>query len=82
MLNNTNILFRLGKSTGIVTTARIQDATPAAAYAKAPSRAWYSDASLPGYARLKGCADISSQLVDNKGINVSNHSIFISIWYC
>lgn len=60
----------VGKSTGIVTTSRIQDATPAAAYAKSPSRAWYSDVSLPKTARMQRCADISSQLVKNKKINV------------
>ncbi|CAB1349175.1 unnamed protein product [Coregonus sp. 'balchen'] len=36
-----------GKSVGIVTTTRVQHATPAATYAHSASRRWYSDADVP-----------------------------------
>ncbi|RXN16886.1 alkaline phosphatase-like protein [Labeo rohita] len=39
-----------GKSVGIVTTTRVQHATPAASYAHSVSRTWYSDADLPSSA--------------------------------
>lgn len=62
-----------GKSTGIVTTARITHATPAALYAHAPSRYWEDDSRVPPTVR-KECKDIAMQLVENepgRNINVS-----------
>src|SRR3546814_14415463 len=50
--------------TGIVTTARLTHATPAATYAHVPNRGWESDASLPVAAREAGCRDIASQFLD------------------
>ncbi|XP_049872225.1 alkaline phosphatase-like isoform X1 [Pectinophora gossypiella] len=61
-----------GKSTGIVTTARVTHATPAALYAHAPSRYWEDDSRVPPTVR-KDCKDIAMQLVENepgKNINV------------
>lgn len=61
-----------GKSSGIVTTARITHATPAALYAHAPSRYWEDDSRVPPTVR-KDCKDIALQLVENepgKSINV------------
>ncbi len=52
-----------GLSTGIVTTARITHATPAANYAKTPSRGWEHNGKLPKDAVGK-CEDIASQLVN------------------
>ncbi len=55
----------VGKSTGLVSTARITHATPAANYAHTPERNWEADANQPA-----GCAvpDIARQLVEfNKG---------------
>ncbi|MFP4518387.1 MAG: alkaline phosphatase [Oceanicaulis sp.] len=52
-----------GMATGIVSTARITHATPAAAYAHAPSRDWEVDAVLPEDAVAAGCTDIAAQLV-------------------
>ncbi|MCK7597907.1 alkaline phosphatase [Microbulbifer sp. CAU 1566] len=46
----------LGKSTGVISTARITHATPAAAYAKVPERNWE-------YSAPDGCKDIATQLV-------------------
>ncbi|XP_056116500.1 alkaline phosphatase, intestinal, tandem duplicate 1 [Rhinichthys klamathensis goyatoka] len=59
-----------GKSVGIVTTTRVQHASPAAAYAHSVSRSWYSDADVPSAARRQGCSDIATQLVTNTDIDV------------
>lgn len=53
-----------GMATGVVSTARITHATPAATYAHSPDRNWEDDGSLPDEAVERGCADIASQLVD------------------
>ncbi|EAT11131.1 alkaline phosphatase family protein [Oceanobacter sp. RED65] len=52
-----------GLSTGIVTTARITHATPAAAYAKSPDRNWEDISDMPQEAIDAGCEDIASQLI-------------------
>lgn len=52
-----------GLRTGVVTTARLTHATPAAAYAHLPDRGWESDADLPPEARAQGCVDIAAQLL-------------------
>jgi len=54
----------LGMATGIVSTARITHATPAATYAHTPNRDWESDAELSAEALANGCKDIASQLID------------------
>ncbi|XP_030008213.1 alkaline phosphatase, tissue-nonspecific isozyme [Sphaeramia orbicularis] len=59
-----------GKSVGIVTTTRVQHATPAATYAHSASRKWYSDADMPASAKKEGCTDIASQLLNNTDIDV------------
>ena len=53
-----------GLSTGIISTARITHATPAATYAKVAGRDWENDTNLTDEARANGCADIAAQLVD------------------
>lgn len=53
-----------GMGAGIVTTARLTHATPAALYAHAADRNWENDADLTDAARDGGCTDIASQLVD------------------
>lgn len=60
-----------GKSVGIVTTTRVQHASPGAAYAHSASRSWYADANMPKEALRDGCKDIAYQLVHNTDINVS-----------
>ncbi|ROQ18931.1 alkaline phosphatase [Gallaecimonas pentaromativorans] len=52
-----------GKSTGIVSTARITHATPAATYAHTPERDWEADSNLTAEAVANGCHDIAYQLV-------------------
>ena len=53
-----------GMATGIVTTARLTHATPAATYAHSPDRNWESDADMPSHARDAGCMDIASQFIE------------------
>ncbi len=62
----TDTLFELaeraGRATGIVTTARLTHATPAATYAETASRNWESDKDLPEDAG--NCKDIAAQFID------------------
>jgi len=53
-----------GYATGVVSTATITHATPAAAYAHAADRNWEHDAALSAEAQAAGCADIARQLVE------------------
>ena len=55
-----------GKSTGVVTTARLTHATPAATYAHVPERNWENDSHIPlGADDSKlTCHDIARQLVE------------------
>ncbi|CAH2047067.1 unnamed protein product, partial [Iphiclides podalirius] len=60
-----------GKSSGIVTTARVTHATPAALYAHTPSRYWEDDSRVPPTVR-RDCKDIALQLVENEpGRNIN-----------
>ncbi|XP_038820186.1 alkaline phosphatase-like [Salvelinus namaycush] len=54
-----------GKSVGIVTTTRVNHATPSAAYAHCVDRDWYSDGEMPAEAVRAGCKDIAMQLFEN-----------------
>jgi alkaline phosphatase len=53
-----------GLSTGIVSTATITHATPAAAYAHTAQRDWEVDANMPDAAKAAGCIDIARQMVE------------------
>jgi alkaline phosphatase len=53
-----------GMATGVVTTARLTHATPAACYAHTGDRDWEADADLPADARAAGFPDIARQLVE------------------
>jgi len=55
-----------GKATGIVTTTRVTDASPAGAYAHTAHRNWESDKdikSFKGKTNITQCEDIARQLV-------------------
>ncbi|MCJ8301788.1 alkaline phosphatase [Shewanella sp.] len=52
-----------GLSTGVVSTARITHATPAATFAATPERNWEADSNLPAEAIANECKDIAYQLV-------------------
>ncbi|GLX78239.1 alkaline phosphatase [Thalassotalea insulae] len=53
-----------GLSTGVVSTARITHATPAATYAKSADRNWEDVSDMPSEAVEQGCEDIAAQLVN------------------
>jgi alkaline phosphatase len=53
-----------GLSTGIISTARITHATPAATYAKSADRNWEDFSDMPSQAVTEGCEDIASQLIN------------------
>jgi alkaline phosphatase len=53
-----------GMSTGVVTSARLTHATPAATYAKSADRNWEDISDMPQEAIDAGCEDIASQLVN------------------
>ncbi len=52
------------KSVGIISTARITHATPAAVFAHAMYRGWEADRDIKGPAAENGCVSIAAQLVD------------------
>ena len=65
---------KAGKSIGVVTTARITHASPAASYAHAAHRNHESDVDLPKPTLEAGCKDIARQLVEDypgKALNVA-----------
>lgn len=53
-----------GMATGVVTTARITHATPAATYAHVPERNWEADRDIPAAEAAAGCRDIARQLIE------------------
>lgn len=53
-----------GLATGIISTARITHATPAATYAKSADRNWEDNSDMPEAAIAAGCVDIADQLVN------------------
>ncbi|NXL86104.1 PPBI phosphatase, partial [Alectura lathami] len=61
---------RAGKAVGIVTTSRVQHASPSGTYAHVVDRNWYADSSMPLDAINQGCKDIAWQLVHNVDIDV------------
>lgn len=68
-----------GKSVGIVTTTRVNHATPSAAYAHSVDRDWYSDNEMPAEALQSGCKDIARQLFENiPNIDVSQKYSFLN----
>ena len=56
-----------GKSTGVVSTARITHATPAACYAHIPERDWEDDSELAPDAEAAKFPDIARQLIEFPG---------------
>ena len=63
-----------GFRTGIVSTARLTHATPAATYAHAESRGWEDDSAMQPEMFEQGCRDIARQLIEfdhGNGIEVA-----------
>lgn len=72
-----------GMSTGVVSTARITHATPAATYSHVPERNWEDDHDLSEEAKMNGCKDIARQLVEfpyGDGIEVAMGGGRRSFW--
>ena len=61
---------RQGKAIGIVTTARLTHATPAAVFAWTPERDWEDDSYVDPEDWQRGCKDIASQLIRTAGRGV------------
>ncbi len=55
--------YEKGKAVGIVSTARLTHATPAAVYSHSIDRDWEADSDIPASQRGLGCTDIAAQLV-------------------
>ena len=60
----------------MVTTTRVQHASPAGTYAHTVNRGWHSDADMPPEALKEGCQDIATQLISNMDIDVS-----LQVWW-
>lgn len=65
---------KLGKATGLVTTARVTHASPAPLYANAADRDWEA------FAGKTDCDDIASQMGNEMGS--ANGNLFIEIIQC
>ena len=57
-------LAERGKAIGIVSTARLTHATPAAVYGHTPERNWESDSDIPDAQTEAGCTDLARQMLD------------------
>ena len=64
LITATELAEIKGLSTGIISTARITHATPAATYAKSADRNWEDVSDMPEDAVTGGCEDIASQLIN------------------
>ena len=64
LITATELAEIKGLATGIISTARITHATPAATYAKSADRNWEDVSDMPEAAVSAGCEDIASQLVN------------------
>jgi alkaline phosphatase len=64
LITATELAEIKGLATGVVSTARITHATPAATYAKSADRNWEDVSDMPAAAIEAGCEDIASQLVN------------------
>ncbi len=68
-----------GRSTGVVSTARITHATPAATYAHSPNRDWEANANLPAAAVAGGVKDIAAQMIDNFGTGKIGNGLEVAL---
>ncbi len=66
--NTTQTLWEIaedaGLSTGVISTARLTHATPAATYAKTTERDWERDSDVSAAGKAAGCLDIASQFIN------------------
>jgi alkaline phosphatase len=66
LLSLLDIAELAGRATGVISTARLTHATPAATYAKTANRDWEDDAEMPDAARESGCEDIAAQFLNQR----------------
>jgi alkaline phosphatase len=66
LLSLLDIAELAGKRTGVISTARLTHATPAATYAYTPDRDWEDDSEMPEAAIAAGCRDIATQFVEHR----------------
>ena len=67
-----------GLATGVVSTARITHATPAATYAKSAERNWEDNSDMVDQPLAQGCEDIASQLVNFES-NLENRFVGVDV---
>lgn len=79
LLSLLDIAELAGKATGVVSTARLTHATPAATYAQTANRDWEDDSEMSETAMAEGCIDIAQQFLGHRerlnrdfGENASN----------
>jgi alkaline phosphatase len=65
-----------GLSTGVVSTARLTHATPAATYAHISNRDWETNSELPEETQIK---DIAAQLIDCFGLGTIGNGIEVAL---
>ena len=68
-----------GRATGIISTARITHATPAATYAHISNRDWEANANLPAAAVTGGAKDIAAQMIDNFGAGAIGDGLEVAL---
>lgn len=69
--NGTTSLWEIaedeGMATGVISTARLTHATPAATYVETTERDWESDADISASGKAAGCTDIANDFVAWQG---------------
>ncbi|MDP3493790.1 MAG: alkaline phosphatase [Hyphomonadaceae bacterium] len=79
--NGTTSLWEIaehaGMATGIISTARITHATPAATYAETTERDWESDKDVSAAGKAAGCVDIASQMISWQGAHGNGFEVIL-----
>ena len=79
--NGTTSLWEMaadaGMATGVISTARITHATPAATYAETVERDWESDKDVSAAGKAAGCTDIASQLITWQGLHGKGFDVIL-----
>ncbi len=67
-----------GLETGVISTARVTHATPAATYAETTQRDWESDADVSAGGKAAGCTDIAAQFAAWQGVHGNGFDVVLS----
>lgn len=80
--NGTTSLWEIaeaaGLETGVISTARVTHATPAATYAETTERDWESDADVSAEGKAAGCVDIAAQFAAWQGAHGNGFDVVLS----